>query len=110
MSPERDDALVSLPEMVSAGAVRCFRRQNCVAMPGRTARKATGLSAMERWRRVAVGSALALAAAAAAAAIAIHVLVDPEHVKSLAREKARAAWGRDLAIAEISIRLLPAPA
>jgi len=65
---------------------------------------------MRTWRRIAVGSAVALVAAGAALAVALHVLVDPEHVKDLSREKARAAWGRELTIGEISIGLLPAPA
>ena len=65
---------------------------------------------MQTWRRIAVGSAVALVAAGAALAVAVHALVDPERVKLLAREKARAAWGRELAIGDISIALLPAPA
>ena len=66
-------------------------------------------SPMEKWRRVAVGSALALAAAVAAGAVAVHLLVDPERVKNLARDKARAAWSRELAIGDVSIHLLPLP-
>jgi hypothetical protein len=65
---------------------------------------------MQTWRRIAIGSAVALAAAAVALAIAVHALVDPERVKSLAREKARAAWGRELTVGEVSISLLPVPA
>ena len=65
---------------------------------------------MQTWRRIAVGSAAALGVAGAALAVAVHVLVDPERVKLLAREKARAAWGRELNIGDVSISLLPMPA
>ncbi|HZZ92916.1 MAG TPA: AsmA family protein [Usitatibacter sp.] len=64
---------------------------------------------MTTWRRVAMGGALALAAAAAALAIAVHALVDPAHLKSLARDKARAAWSRDLEAGDVSLRLFPVP-
>jgi len=65
---------------------------------------------MEKWRRLAVGSALALAAALAAGAIALHALVDPERVKTLARDKARAACSRELTIGDVSVHLFPLPA
>jgi hypothetical protein len=47
---------------------------------------------------------------AIAGAVALKVLVDPEHLKQLARDKARQAWARDLKVADISFELLPLPA
>jgi hypothetical protein len=53
--------------------------------------------------------ALALVALVAALALALHALVDPERVKSVAREKARAAWGRELTLGDASVGLFPVP-
>jgi uncharacterized protein involved in outer membrane biogenesis len=64
---------------------------------------------MTTWRRVAAGGALALAATVAALAVAVHALVDPERLKSLARDKARAAWSRELSVGDVSLRLFPLP-
>jgi uncharacterized protein involved in outer membrane biogenesis len=64
---------------------------------------------MKPWRRYALGLAAALALLGRGAAIALHALVDPERLKQLAREKARAAWSRDLTIGDMSLSLLPLP-
>jgi len=61
------------------------------------------------WRRAAFGSAAAVALLGIAAAIALHAIVDPERLKQQAREKARGAWSRDLAIGDMSLHLLPLP-
>lgn len=45
-----------------------------------------------------------------AGAVALKILVDPEHLKQIAREKAREAWSRDLKVGDISFHLLPLPA
>lgn len=64
---------------------------------------------MKRWRWVALGFAAAVALLGIAAAIALHAIADPERLKRHAREKAREAWSRDLAIGDMSLRLLPLP-
>lgn len=43
-------------------------------------------------------------------ALALHALVDPDRLKRLARDKAQAAWSRDLSIGGISLELFPLPA
>jgi hypothetical protein len=50
-----------------------------------------------------------VAVAGLAIALALHVLVDPERLKKIARDKARAAWSRDLSIGELSLQLWPMP-
>ncbi len=64
---------------------------------------------MKRWRWVTLGFAAAAALLGIAAAIALHAIADPEWLKSHAREKARETWSRDLAIGDMSLRLLPWP-
>ena len=64
---------------------------------------------MKPWRRAAFGFAATAAVLGIAAAIALHVIVDPERLKRQAREKAREAWSRELAIGDMSLRLLPLP-
>ena len=61
------------------------------------------------WRRAVLGFAATAAVLAIAAAIALQVIFDPERLKKQAREKAREAWSRDLAIGDISLHLLPLP-
>jgi AsmA family protein len=64
---------------------------------------------MTKWRRVGLGSAGAVAIAALVGALALHALVDPERLKKIARDKARAAWSRELSIGELSLDLWPLP-
>lgn len=65
---------------------------------------------MTSWRRAALGSGGAVAVLALAAAVALHALVDPGRLKEIAREKVQEEWGRDLAVGEASLELLPFPA
>jgi hypothetical protein len=65
---------------------------------------------MTKWRRTALWATAILALAAIAAALALPKLVDPERLKRLAREKAQAAWSRELSIGELSLTLWPLPA
>ena len=44
-----------------------------------------------------------------AGAVALKLLVDPERLKQIARDKARQAWSRDLKVADITFELLPLP-
>lgn len=62
-----------------------------------------------RWRRVAAWTAGIVGAAVAAGALAFHALVDSERLAAHARERARAAWGRELSVGAISLELLPRP-
>ena len=64
---------------------------------------------MKYYRRAVLGLVAAAAVLGIAAAIAFHAFSDPERLKSLAREKARQAWSRDLAIGDMSLHLLPLP-
>ena len=65
---------------------------------------------MTKWRKTAIW-ALALAVlAVAAGAFALPRLVDPERLKRVARDKAAAAWSRELSIGDISLTFLPMPA
>lgn len=61
------------------------------------------------WRRVALGSAAAAVIVALAATLVARNLADPERIKRLAQEKARAAWSRELAVGEIRFDLFPVP-
>jgi uncharacterized protein involved in outer membrane biogenesis len=62
------------------------------------------------WRKATLWTAGTLILLGAAGVAAIHSIVDSEHLKKIAREKAQAAWGRDLAIGEMSLELWPLPA
>jgi AsmA family protein len=64
---------------------------------------------MKPWRRAALGFAATAALLGIAAAIALHAIVDPERLKRHAREEARKAWSRELAIGDMSLHLLPLP-
>jgi uncharacterized protein involved in outer membrane biogenesis len=60
--------------------------------------------------RAALRTAGAAALLVLAGALALHALVDPDRLKRVARDKAQAAWSRNLAIGEISLELFPLPA
>jgi uncharacterized protein involved in outer membrane biogenesis len=60
-------------------------------------------------RKAALLGGSAILLLALAGAVALHTLVDPERLKELAREKAQEAWGRDLAIGDVSLDLWPVP-
>ncbi|MGZ5597494.1 MAG: AsmA family protein [Usitatibacter sp.] len=61
-------------------------------------------------RRIASWIAGALLAAGICGAIALHLLVDPEHLKRVAQDKARQAWSRELSIGDMSLSFFPLPA
>jgi uncharacterized protein involved in outer membrane biogenesis len=65
---------------------------------------------MTNWRKAALWSGGTLLLLALAGAAALHILVDPERLKEVAREKVHAAWGRDLSIVDVSLDLWPFPA
>jgi AsmA family protein len=65
---------------------------------------------MTKWRKVALGCTAAAILVAIAASLALHALVDPERLKRVARDKAQAAWSRELSVAAVSLQLWPLPA
>jgi uncharacterized protein involved in outer membrane biogenesis len=65
---------------------------------------------MKSWRKAAAWSGGAIVLLALAGAVTLHALVDPERLKESAREKAQAAWGRDLQVGDASLALWPLPA
>lgn len=65
---------------------------------------------MTNWRKAAAWTGGAILLAALAGAVVLHVLVDPERLKEAARDKAQAAWGRDLSAGDVSLALWPVPA
>jgi uncharacterized protein involved in outer membrane biogenesis len=56
-----------------------------------------------------VGFVVVAAGLAIIATLLVHTLTDPERLKTKAREMARTAWARDLAIGDISLRWQPLP-
>jgi len=62
------------------------------------------------WRRVALGSVAGAAIVAVAASLVARMLADPERLKRVARDKAMAAWSRELAVGDVSVELFPMPA
>jgi hypothetical protein len=64
---------------------------------------------VKNWRRTAIYTTGLVVLAGTAVSLALHAVVDPERLKRQARDKAKAELGRDLAIADISLQLLPLP-
>ena len=64
---------------------------------------------MKKWRRAVLWIGGVAAIAAIAGAIALPRLVDPERLKRVARDKAQAAWSRDLSIGDVSLNIFPLP-
>jgi uncharacterized protein involved in outer membrane biogenesis len=64
---------------------------------------------MARWRTPLLIAAGVIAFLAIAAALALHAFVDPDRLKEAAREKAWAAWSRELAIGGVELDLWPVP-
>jgi AsmA family protein len=62
------------------------------------------------WRRVALGSVAGAAIVAVAASLVARVLADPERLKRIARDKAMAAWSRELVVGDMRLDLFPVPA
>ena len=65
---------------------------------------------MTPWRKAAIGTVASLAILVLAAAVALKVMVDPERLKRIARDKAKQAWSRDLSVGDIRFELWPLPA
>jgi AsmA family protein len=61
------------------------------------------------WRKAAVVSAILVGLLVAAAALALHALVDPQRLKSAARDRALAAWERELLMGDVELTLFPRP-
>ncbi len=65
---------------------------------------------MTRWRKAALWTGSVAVAAAIAGAFAVHAIADPERLRNLVRDKARAAWARELVVGDVSLELWPLPA
>ena len=65
---------------------------------------------MSPWKKKAAWAALALLTLAIAALAAVQLLVDPERLRQVARDKARQLWHRDLQVGSIKLELFPLPA
>ena len=64
---------------------------------------------MKTWHKMTLRTLGALVVLLLLAAVASRVLVNPEKLKALAREKAQSAWSRDLTIGQLEFGFLPAP-
>ena len=62
------------------------------------------------WRKAALWTGGTVALLLAAAAICLHLLVDPDRLKKAARDKALAAWERELLMGDVRLDLFPLPA
>jgi hypothetical protein len=65
---------------------------------------------MTTWKKAALGAAATLLLLAAVAVVALKLLVDPERLKKVARDKAKQAWSRELQVGAIKLELWPLPA
>ena len=61
-------------------------------------------------RKAAIATVATLAMVVLGAGVALKVMVDPERLKAVARDKARQAWSRDLQMGDIQLDLWPLPA
>lgn len=61
------------------------------------------------WRKTALVSAILFGVLFAAAALALHALVDPQRLKKAARDRALAAWERELLMGDVELALFPRP-
>jgi uncharacterized protein involved in outer membrane biogenesis len=61
------------------------------------------------WRKAALVSAILVGLLLAAAALALHALVDPQRLKKAARDRALAAWERELLMGDVELTLFPRP-
>jgi uncharacterized protein involved in outer membrane biogenesis len=64
---------------------------------------------MKNWRKAGLWAAGVVALLVAGCAIALKVMVDPERLKQMARERVQAATGRELRVEEMSLRFVPVP-
>ena len=65
---------------------------------------------MTGWRKKAAVTAAVLVLLLAVAALVAHRMFDGERLKTMAQERVRADWSRELAIETLTLRLFPAPA
>jgi hypothetical protein len=61
------------------------------------------------WRRSAIWFVATFVFLAIGAGFGLRALLDTDHVKSMARERVRALWSRDLEIGDLRFRMLPTP-
>lgn len=64
---------------------------------------------MKPWHKAALRIAGAIVVLLVVAVVALRILVDPERLKSVAREKAQAAWSRDMSIGSLELGFWPLP-
>lgn len=64
---------------------------------------------MKTWHKHTLRTLAALAVLGVLALVAAHLLVNPEKLKALAREKAQAAWSREMAIGDLELGFFPLP-
>lgn len=62
-----------------------------------------------KWRKAAAAAAILVGVLLAAAALALHALVDPQRLKKAARDRALAAWERELLLGDVELNLFPWP-
>lgn len=67
------------------------------------------LPTIKPWQRRALYSVGSAAVLLMLAVVAAHLLIDPDKLKALAREKAQAAYSRDLQIGKVELGLFPLP-
>ncbi|HUP96446.1 MAG TPA: AsmA family protein [Usitatibacter sp.] len=65
---------------------------------------------MGSWKKAAAWAAAAVTTVAVVGLVAVKLLVDPERLKQIARDKAKKAWSRDLQVGNITLELFPLPA
>ena len=65
---------------------------------------------MGSWKRRAAWAAGTLAVLIVAALAAVKLMVDPERLKQIARERIKQAWSRDLQVGSVTLELFPLPA
>ena len=61
------------------------------------------------WRKAALAAAILVGVLCVAAALALHALVDPQRLKKAARDRALAAWERELLMGDVELTLFPRP-
>ena len=64
---------------------------------------------MTGWRKKAAITGAVLALLLAVAALVAHAMFDGERLKTMAQEKVRADWSRELAVDTLTLHLFPAP-
>ncbi len=62
-----------------------------------------------KWRKAALWTVGVAALLLVAATLCLRLLVDPERLKKMALDRAQSAWGRELLLGEVELRLFPLP-